>query len=69
MIASDIEEIRALMMTGFEQAFIAQIGQLYKVYMANVPTVKEQQEYTKRGIEAAVAAYRLAMSAVEDWEG
>lgn len=61
------EDIKALMLNAFDQAFVAQIAQLYKVYNQNAPTVEEQREYTKRGIENAVASYRLAVEAVNGW--
>jgi hypothetical protein len=65
----DVEGIRILMRRAFEQAFSQQIMALFKVYTTNAPTVKDQQEFTRRGIENAVAAYRLAMTAVDEWGG
>lgn len=63
------EQIRQLMERAFEQAFQAQIAHLFQIYITNAGTVESQNEYTKRGIEKAVNAYRLAMKAVDEWEG
>jgi hypothetical protein len=64
----DTEKIRRLMERGFDSAFTAQIGQLYKVYTTNAPSVEKQREYTRKGIENAIVAYRIGISAIEAWE-
>lgn len=64
----DSQKIRRMMERGFESAFTQQIGQLYKVYIGNAPTVEKQREYTKKGMENAIAAYRIGISAIEGWE-
>lgn len=66
---SDTDGIRLLMQRAFEQAFATQIGNLYRVYITNAPTVEAQRKATARGIESAVAAYRLAVEAVASWKG
>ena len=63
------EHLQRIMRRAFENAFQAQIGKLYSVYIGNAPSVEQQQSYTKKGIENAIAAYRLAMAAVEAWDG
>jgi hypothetical protein len=63
------EDIKALMLNAFDQAFQAQIGSLYKIYLQNMAAVSEQQEFTKKGIKNAIAAYRLAIEAVNSWDG
>jgi hypothetical protein len=63
----DDDDIKTLMYTAFERAFQEQLGQLYKVYLTNVHSVSQQAENTKRGINLAVEAYRLAVSAVDSW--
>jgi hypothetical protein len=65
----DVAEIKIMMMDAFSQAFMAQIGQLYKVYNQNAPSVEEQRAYTRRGIDNAIASYRIAVGAVNDWQG
>lgn len=60
------EEIKGLMYDAFERAFQEQLGQLYKVYMSNVGSA-DQAVRTKKGIENAVEAYRLAVAAVDSW--
>jgi hypothetical protein len=67
---NDSERIRRLMMAAFEEAFQLQIGHLYKTYLANAVSIGEQQRvHTKKGIENAIAAYRLALEAIEQWKG
>jgi hypothetical protein len=66
---TDKDKIRDLMLQGFEAAFVAQIGNLFKVYTTNVVSVQDQHIYTKKGIENAVSAYRLAVKAVNEWDG
>jgi hypothetical protein len=62
------EQIKRMMERAFDSAFQQQLGGLYKTFIANVTGgVKDQKEYTKTGIENAIAAYRLAMEAVENW--
>ena len=63
------EQIKRMMERAFEQAFQAQIGKLYSVYIGNASSVEEQRSYTKKGIENAIAAYRIAIEAVNSWEG
>lgn len=63
------EDIKVLMLNAFDQAFQAQIGSLYKIYLQNMAAVSEQQEFTKKGIKNAIAAYRLAIEAVNSWDG
>ena len=63
------EHIKRMMERAFEQAFQAQIAHLYSVYVGNKSSVPEQRSYTKKGIENAIAAYRLAIAAVDAWEG
>ena len=62
-------EIRRMMGRGFDQAFQQQIASLYKVYVGNAPSVEKQRQYTKTGIENAVAAWRIAASVADAWEG
>jgi hypothetical protein len=64
------DDIKQLMNEAFAQAFQAQLGQLYKVYISNALSTPEQaQQNAKRGIEGAVKAYKLAIAAVNSWEG
>jgi hypothetical protein len=67
-MSDDSEKIRKLMETAFTEAFQLQIGTLFKVYLTNAPQVEKQREFTKKGIDNAVAGYRLALEAVEKWE-
>jgi hypothetical protein len=64
----DDETIKGLMYRAFERAFEQQIMLIYKTYLANVTTVPEQKAYAKKGIENAIAGYRLAISSVDSWE-
>jgi len=64
----DDDEVRQVMRDAFEQAFQAQLGQLYKVYLTNSLSVANQAENTKRGIELAIESYKLAIAAVDAWE-
>jgi hypothetical protein len=66
--SEDTKQIRRMMYRAFDSAFTQQIGQLYKVYIGNAPSVEEQRAYTKKGIDNAVAAYRVGISAVNSWE-
>ena len=63
------EHIKRMMERAFEQAFQAQIVSLYSVYTVNSSSVDAQRSYTKKGIENAVASYRLAIAAVDAWDG
>ena len=63
------EQIKRMMERAFEQAFQAQIGKLYSIYIGNKGSVPEQQSYTKKGIDNAIAGYRLAITAVDAWDG
>ena len=63
----DDEEVRRKMERGFDQAFQQQIASLFKVYTQNAPSVEQQRAYTKTGMENAIAAWRVAMEAVEGW--
>ena len=63
----DDEEVRRKMERGFDQAFQQQIASLFKVYTQNAPSVEQQRAYTKTGMENAIAAWRIAMEAVEGW--
>lgn len=67
-MTEDDEATRALMYAAFEQAFQVQLGQLYKVYLSNVASSLDQAVRTKKGIDQAVEAYRLAIAAVDSWE-
>jgi hypothetical protein len=68
LMTEEDEQIKRMMERAFGRAFEAQIGQLFKVYLTN-PDPEKQREYTARGIENAVAAYRLSVSVVAAWEG
>jgi hypothetical protein len=61
--------IKMLMIGGFDQAFMTQIGKLYQVYLSNVTGVGLPSENTKKGIENAIAAYKQAVAAVNEWNG
>jgi hypothetical protein len=64
------EHLRRMMRQAFDDAFKLQIGLLYKTYLANISSVGDKQrQYTAKGIENAAAAYRVALSAIEEWEG
>jgi hypothetical protein len=65
------DRIKRLMRQAFEEAFQLQIGSLYKVYLANISSVDKdkQRAATAKGIGHAIAAYRLALEAIEAWEG
>ncbi len=65
---NDDDYIRGLMFKGFEQAFMASIQQLFMVYSAGASD-PNQAERSKKGIANAVAAFRLAIEAVKNWEG
>jgi hypothetical protein len=66
----DNATIKMLMMGGFDQAFMAQVGKLYQIYLSNVTGgVREPEETTKRGIENAIEAYRVSVRAVNGWNG
>lgn len=67
-MADDVEEIKSLMKNAFDQAFMRAIEQLFMIYSANAAVTSGQAERTKRGIENAIAAYRLAIDAVNSWE-
>lgn len=64
------EHIQRMMRTAFDEAFKQQICLLYKTYLSNVGSVGEdkQGEFTHKGINNAIEAYRRAMSAVDKWE-
>jgi hypothetical protein len=68
-MADDVEQIKVLMTKGFEEAFMKSIVNLFGVYSANVGVTEGQAERTKKGIENSVEAYRLAMEAVNSWDG
>jgi hypothetical protein len=63
------DKIRRMMGRAFDQAFQAQIAHLFQIFITNQGSVASQKEYTKKGIENAINAYRLAQSAMADWEG
>jgi hypothetical protein len=48
---SDADGIRLLMQRAFEQAFSAQIGNLYRVYVTNAPTVETHR--TRASLEVS----------------
>jgi hypothetical protein len=62
------EHIRKLMRQGFEEAFRAQIGLLYRTYLT-APDREEQRARTATGMRNAIEAYRLAMAAIDEWKG
>jgi hypothetical protein len=68
-MSDDQDQLKRLMRQAVEEAFQLQIGHLYKIYLTNAPTVDNQREYTRKGIENAIAAYRLALAVIEEWEG
>ena len=59
--------IKRLMEGAVNDAFQEQIGHIYKIYLANV-THPDKQKNAQAGIANAIAAYRLAMSAVDAWQ-
>jgi hypothetical protein len=65
------DRIKRLMRQAFEEAFQLQIGSLYKVYLANISSVDKdkQRQATAKGVRNAIDAYRLALAAIEEWEG
>lgn len=68
MIGADQDEqIKRMMERAFEQAFQAQIAHLFQIYTTNQGGVANQKEYTRKGINNAVDAYRLAVAAVDEW--
>ena len=68
-INPDTVDIKALMMSAFDQAFMTQIAKLYQVYNQNAPSIEQQREFTRKGIENAIELYRLAIQVVNDWQG
>jgi len=62
-------KIKRMMERAFDQAFQAQIAHLFQIFITNQGSVASQKEYTKKGIDNAIDAYRLAQAAVADWEG
>jgi hypothetical protein len=60
--------IKRMMERAFEQAFQQQIMHLFQVFVTNQGTIAQQKEYTKKGIDNAIEAYRLAIAAVDEWE-
>jgi hypothetical protein len=63
------DDIKLLMYTAFEQAFQAQLGQLYKVYISNaLSSPATARTSARNGIEGAVAAYKIALDAVGSWD-
>lgn len=64
------EHIRRMMQAAFDDAFKMQIGLLFKTYLSNVTSVGDKQrEFTRNGVNNAIAAYRLATDAVKEWKG
>jgi hypothetical protein len=66
MTEMDDDDIRNIMLEGFEHAFQAQLGKLFEVFLSS-GSPDEQAVRTKRGIENAVEAYKRAVSAVDSW--
>ena len=46
-----------------------QVVPVFKNYVLDASNAPGQQDRSKLGIEKAIAAYRLALSAVDSWEG
>ena len=68
---TEAEEIKRLMREAFAKAFQEQIAKLYSVYLTNTSgdSNSEQRGYTRKGIDRAIEAYKVALAAVEAWEG
>jgi hypothetical protein len=61
--------IKRLMHQALEKAFCEQIGYLYKIWLSNPADLVEQRKRTAIGTHNAINIYRIAISAVDDWDG
>ena len=63
------EHIKRLMRDALGDAFKLQIASLYKVWLSVPGDLVEQQRRAAVGVRNAIGAYRIAMAAIEEWEG
>jgi hypothetical protein len=63
------EHIKLLMRQALDKAFCQQIGKLYQVWLSNPADLVEQRKRTAKGAHNAIEVYRIAIAAVDDWEG
>jgi hypothetical protein len=63
------EHIKRLMRQALDEAFMAQIAHLYKIWLSNPVDLTAQRNRTAIGAHNAIDVYRVAMSAVDSWDG
>lgn len=68
MTTEQDEHIKQLMRAALDEAFKQQVALLYKVWLSN-PDLDEQRGRTAIGARNAIEIYRIAVSAVDGWEG
>jgi hypothetical protein len=63
------ERIRLLMRAALDDAFKLQIAGLYKIWLSNPADLKAAQKRAGIGAANAIEVYRVAASAIDQWEG
>lgn len=67
---SDQQKIRTLLQEAADEALAAQVASLYKVYLSHTTgSTGTQRKATAQGLERAIDAYRVLVSAAEAWSG
>jgi hypothetical protein len=68
MSEPDDERIRLLMRTALDEAFKLQIASLYKVWLSNPADLDAAQKRAAVGAANAIEVYRVAVTAIDNWE-
>jgi hypothetical protein len=61
--------IKGLIRTALDDAFRLQVGHLYKTWLTNPGEMDAARIRAAKGLDTAIAAYRVAIDALETWEG
>jgi hypothetical protein len=63
------EHIKSLMRAALDKAFAQQIIHLYSIWLMNPGDLDGQRKRTAIGARNAIEVYRIAVSAVDSWDG
>ena len=63
------EKIKLLMRQGIDDAFKLQVAHLYKTWLSNPADLEDAQLRASVGAKNAIDTYRIAMEAIDKWEG
>jgi hypothetical protein len=69
MSEDQTERIRLLMKAALDDAFKLQLGKLYQVWLSNPGDMETARTRAATGADNAIRTYRIAIGALEAWEG